>query len=356
MVKTDILILGAGLTGLTLQYLLQKEGYKSVLLEARNRIGGRILTIEKEGLPIEMGATWLGQKHRHLIGLLKELNVGIFPQELGRQAIYEPISTSPFQLVTLPENNDPSYRIEGGTNSLINQLSNSIDDASSVLLEQEVQTITNKGAVVHTTTNKETFESTVVVSTIPPYLLGKHITIRPELPTAMSNLLSSTHTWMGESIKIGLTFETPFWREAGTSGTVFSNVGPIPELYDHSNIENNRFALMGFLNGNYFSVTKEDRKQLVINQLKKYFGSKIESYVDYHEVVWAKEPYTYTPYEQHILPHQNNGHPNFRQPLFDGKLFIAGSETASQFPGYMDGAVRSAYFVKDQLSNIFASS
>lgn len=348
MVKTDILILGAGLTGLTLQYLLQKEGYQSILIEARNRIGGRILTIEKEGLPIEMGATWLGKKHRHLFELLKEMNLGTFPQELGRQAIYEPISTSPFQLVTLPENNEPSYRIKGGTATLINRLSDTINK-ETVILNQEVRSITNKETSIHTETNTQTFESNVVVSTIPPYLLKKSITFNPALPTTIAKLLSSTHTWMGESIKIGLTFDKPFWRESGTSGTVFSNVGPIPELYDHSNIENNRFALKGFLNGNYFSVTREDRKQLVINQLKKYFGSRIEAFTEYHELVWAKEAYTYTPYEHHVLPHQNNGHPLFQQSLFDGKFYIAGSETASAFSGYMDGAVRSAYFVKDQL-------
>lgn len=38
---------------------------------------------------------------------------------------------------------------------------------------------------------------------------------------------------MGESIKVGLTYTTPFWREK-SSETIFSNVGPIPEIYDHS--------------------------------------------------------------------------------------------------------------------------
>ena len=34
---------------------------------------------------------------------------------------------------------------------------------------------------------------------------------------------------MGESIKVGLTYATPFWREK-SSETIFSNVGPIPEI------------------------------------------------------------------------------------------------------------------------------
>ena len=55
----DILILGAGLCGLTLAYRLQQAGKAVRVLEARQRIGGRMETIAaKDGTPIEMGATW----------------------------------------------------------------------------------------------------------------------------------------------------------------------------------------------------------------------------------------------------------------------------------------------------------
>ena len=44
-----IVIVGAGLSGLTIAYLLQKSGYPSTILEARNRLGGRIHTLRKNG-------------------------------------------------------------------------------------------------------------------------------------------------------------------------------------------------------------------------------------------------------------------------------------------------------------------
>ena len=69
-----------------------------------------------------MGATWLGKKHTHLNELLRELNIGIFEQVLGNTAIYEPISSSFPQIVTLPPNTDPSYRIKGGSTRLIESL------------------------------------------------------------------------------------------------------------------------------------------------------------------------------------------------------------------------------------------
>ena len=67
----DVLILGAGLTGLTLAYRLRASGLSIRLLEGRDRLGGRILTLrDPADAPREMGATWFGQKHTALVGLL----------------------------------------------------------------------------------------------------------------------------------------------------------------------------------------------------------------------------------------------------------------------------------------------
>ena len=65
-----IVIIGGGLSGLLIAYLLEKEGWAPQVLEARNRLGGRIYTFRDSAdhePPIEMGATWLGKKHHHLI-------------------------------------------------------------------------------------------------------------------------------------------------------------------------------------------------------------------------------------------------------------------------------------------------
>ena len=120
-----VIIIGAGLAGLTAAFFLKKEGISATVLEARPRVGGRIHTIYKENeAPIEHGATWLGKKHSHLMLLLKELKIDAFIQHLGKFAVYEPSSLSHPQVVQLPPNNDPSYRIKGGTSSVINTLKN----------------------------------------------------------------------------------------------------------------------------------------------------------------------------------------------------------------------------------------
>jgi monoamine oxidase len=348
--KMKITIIGAGLSGLSLTYLLKKNNINATILEARERIGGRILTTNNEGeAPTEMGATWVGSQHTALMSLLKELNIGVFEQAMSDRAIYEAISTSPPQLVRLPPNNDPSYRIQGGTSKLIQALADSLDNGQ-IQTGQIVKSIKEEVNGISITTNTQVIESDYVVSTLPPFLLMKNIEFQPTLPKELLRICGQTHTWMGESIKIGLSYAEPFWRKPDSSGTIFSNVGPIPEMYDHSDYEDKRYALKGFLNGAYYSVSKEERLAIVLRQLNKYFGDLPNNFLTYEETVWRNEPFTFTNYDGHILPHQNNGHAVFQNKYLADRFFVAGAETSAAYPGYMEGAVRSAAFVSAKLS------
>ncbi|MCR9290190.1 MAG: FAD-dependent oxidoreductase [Bacteroidetes bacterium] len=349
IIESDIIIIGGGLTGLTLAYLLRSEGKKVLILEARKRLGGRIFTKYQNGFaPQEMGATWLGKQHTALINLLKELNLGVFEQKLGDRAIYEPISTSPPQLVSLPPNNDPSFRIKGGTSMLIQALQKQLSP-DYILLDQIVKSIHEEGGDMMVKTETQDFKSSIIISTLPPFLLRSTIRISPSLPDSFISIASQTHTWMGESIKVSLTYKSPFWRAKELSGTIFSNVGPIPEMYDHSDFEDSTFALKGFLNGAYFSITKVERLELIMVQLEKYFGAEARCFLAYEETVWRKEIFTFSDYANPVLPHQNNGNPIFQLPYLNGKFYVAGAETANYSPGYMEGAVRSAQFVFGQI-------
>jgi len=349
--RRTVVIIGAGLTGLSLARLLQSAGVDYLLLEARDRLGGRILTSRtNDGTPLELGATWLGKKHTAVVNLLEALGLETFVQVTGGRAIYEAISTSPPQVVQLPQNDEPSYRIAGGSDALIQALASELPPAA-IRLEECVTRLEGTLTEVRITTDKATYLATRVVSTLPPNLLLGSIEISPALPAALVELAERTHTWMGESIKVGLRYAQPFWRaEGGPGGTIFSNVGPVSEMYDHADVENKGFALKGFLNGTYYPLQREERRAMVLNQLRKYYGGVVDDYLAYEEAVWRAEAHTFHPYAAHVLPHQNNGHPAYRESYLNGRLFLAGSETATEYPGYMDGAVRSAAWAFDQLS------
>ena len=351
--KPDILIIGGGLSALSIAYFL--KDYDIKIIEARERLGGRIFTqYDKGEAPVEKGATWFGQNHTELTKLLNELKIGVFEQTFGPRAIYEPISTSPAQLVALPPNSEPSFRIRGGSSVLINELAKYIkedqintDEIVTQIEEEE------KGLIVHT--NKNSYKADIVISTLPPNLFASTIQVSSGLPTSFLTIAQQTHTWMGESIKIALRFKSPFWRTEHSSATLFSNVGPVTELYDHSNYEDNSFALKGFLNRSYFPLSKEQRLDLVLKQLGKYYGEAIKDFSGYKELVWRTEPFTFAEYSQHVLPHQNNGHTVYQQTYLNDKLYLAGAETASEFSGYMEGAIRRAKEISEQITKKHSS-
>jgi len=103
-IKSEVLIIGAGLTGLSLAYFLKANQINAPIAEARSRLGGRILTEQSKGtLPIELGATWVSKEHVNSLDLLRELVLEVFDQVLGQNAIYEAFSTAPFQTIELPD-------------------------------------------------------------------------------------------------------------------------------------------------------------------------------------------------------------------------------------------------------------
>lgn len=345
-----IIIVGVGLSGLLTAYLLKKEGIPFKILESRNRVGGRINTIyRKEEAPIEMGATWFTNQHVNLIALLEDLGIEKFEQFMDANVFYEPNSNFPAQIVEIPKS-APSYRISGGTSTLINKLLENINSAD-LFLNETVSQISFKENVVSKKAEK-VFEADAVVLALPPNLWANRITFEPEIPENLKEIALQTHTWMEDSIKVALTFEKPFWKEENLPRTLFSNVGPVVEFYDQSDAENSKFALCGFINSAFKNLSKTERKELVLKQLKTIFGSRISEFLNYEECVWSEEIHTFQDSEHSLFPHQNNGNPIFRNSYFDERLIISGSETSSRFPGYMEGAVISA---KESVRKILAN-
>ncbi|QOW10249.1 FAD-dependent oxidoreductase [Kaistella flava (ex Peng et al. 2021)] len=332
-----IVIIGAGLSGLLTAYRLKKEGIPFKILEARNRIGGRINTVlGTNETPVEMGATWLQTHHQNLIALLNELGLNGFEQYMDETVFFQQQAHSPVQLMEIGQQS-PSYRIAGGTSNLINTLYQTLDP-DEVFLNQTVTKIIFQENSVQVFAD-EIFECSQVVLAIPPKLWANKILFEPNLPNDLLSVGEQTHTWMEDSIKVALTFIQPFWQDENTPATFFSNAGPITEFYDHCNVERTKFALCGFMNSFFKNRSSEERRTLVVNQLRTAFGEKIESFLDYEECIWSKEEHTFEATAFSLFPHQNNGNPIFSNSLFNSRLFISSSESAKESPGYMEGAV-----------------
>ncbi len=88
--EADVIIVGAGLSGLVAAQEVIKAGRTPLILEADNRVGGRILTEEVlPGVPLELGAQWIGDTHRRMFELAAELGVETYAQFEDGETTYE---------------------------------------------------------------------------------------------------------------------------------------------------------------------------------------------------------------------------------------------------------------------------
>jgi putrescine oxidase len=86
--QCDVVIVGAGATGLTIAHDLEREGFSTIVVEARDRVGGRLCTETVEGAVLELGGQWVSPDQRALIAMLDELGLETFPRFRDGDSVY----------------------------------------------------------------------------------------------------------------------------------------------------------------------------------------------------------------------------------------------------------------------------
>jgi monoamine oxidase len=120
--------------------------------------------------------------------------------------------------------------------------------------------------------------------------------------------------------------------------------GPVKLTFDSSPPSGRPGVLVAFVAGTHArrlsSHTAEERRRAVLDSLCQYFGEGARDPVDYVELDWSAEEWTRGCYGAHFPTGVWTQYgPALREPV--GPLHWAGTETASEWNGYMEGAVQS---------------
>jgi monoamine oxidase len=438
--RADVCVVGAGYAGLTAAYRLKQAGRKVIVLEARNRVGGRSLSADlKGGGWIDLGGQWVGKSQDRFYTLIKEMGGETYPSpdfgktlargildpggfmridseitgtypgsdlveagfrkiddlarrldpdkpwehpdaerldattfaqwlrqnidhENARAMVGDEVSSiacaSPQEISILEiaflvracnglekvfatEDGAQQDRLIGGTQPIARKVAQRL--GAAVLLGKPVRRIqwSEREAVVHSDDISVTARHVIVCT--PPHLAGA-IDYDPSPPTARVQV---TQRWpQGLVIKVQMIYADPFWRAAGLNGASLDYRGVVGETADSGVPE--QYSKKGIMTGFIYAgqarkvapLPAAERRKLVLDEMSQRFGAKALDPIDYHEMNWSTQQWTRGCFTGFLTPGATW---LFRSAVRDpvGPLHWAGTETATVWPSFIDGAIRS---------------
>jgi monoamine oxidase len=362
-----VIIIGGGVSGLHTAYELAKQGIEFKLLEATSRLGGRILSSPSESDRLntsryDLGPSWFWPGQTAIESLIHELGLkhSIFAQYALGDSLFEPIG-APLQRGLSGISMQGSLRIKDGWETVIESLVSAIMELTgndTMLCEHVVNSIEHKsdGVQLRVANSSQVFSAQHVILAIPPRVVLKSMAFLPELSESRIHELNNLATWMAGHAKAVCIYEHAFWREAGFSGDVISQRGPLAEIHDASSSlgdasplgdashpSQNRHALFGFLATPPAQRNNElaEIKRSIIQQLVRLFGEKAQNPSDILYQDWAKNPYLATELDQQIANHHSlNSLSTIKEVGWGQRLIWSGTETVEgHIKGYIEGAI-----------------
>lgn len=361
--NNPVMIIGAGLSGLRAASLLTAQGIPCRVLEARERIGGRVLSQEVVDRPdlgkFDLGPTWFWPRYEPVITeLVHELGLKTFLQYQTGLMVTERSQKEPPQQYALPEGAvESAVRFVGGVQVLVDAIAATLPDGI-IQLNTRVTSIREKvdgTLAIEIDGGKEEIGASAVVIAIPPRLAARNIIFKPELSSELMVSLLNKPTWMASHAKVIAVYKSPFWREQGLSGFATSWAGPLQEIHDASPVTG-AGALFGFFGipaGKRDELGEESLLKLVQEQLLRLFGPLAEHPIALLCKDWARDPVTAVAEDREPLLDYPVYGPVVGSQSRDKRIFFAGTETARAQGGHLEGALRSADRAVSELMEYF---
>ena len=440
--QADFAVVGAGLAGLRTAVILSASGATVTVFEARERVGGRVLSAPPAeagaagpagpALVLDLGAQWVGPGQTEMLRHVKELGLhavatGVpgrtiwgldghleeggatlppvppvalaeilasgalvalmsrsVPQEApwrarmakrwdgltaedwirtrlrteaGRDfarmyirgnAAIEPSETSVLGLLFDLRSIGPArrlataeaFRLREGTHELARRLAERIGDR--IRFADPVRAITQDSGGVTVESDAGALRCRRVAVCVPPPLADR-IAYTPALPDDRAHLLASLP--MGASVKFHAVYRRPFWRARELSGQAWTTAGTVALTYDNSPRDGTgRGVLVGLVVADEArrlgALDPSGQELEILASLARLFGPDAAAPDALVVQDWGAEEWTGGCYAAHFPAGvwTSYGHA-FRAPC--GRIHWAGTETSSQWHGYMEGAIRS---------------
>ncbi|MYZ06828.1 FAD-dependent oxidoreductase [Streptomyces sp. SID2999] len=426
----DVVVVGAGFAGLSAAERLVSTGRSVLVLEGRDRVGGRSFSGEVAGVRVDLGATWVARRHtavrdlasrvgctmtgqfaegRNVLWLARRRRtysgtipkvspaalvdmarmqraVGKLVSTVDVNAAWESPEAARLDAISFGEwldrkNALPSTRalmtvvskvqwgctpgdvsllhalryiraaggldhmldVDGGqqqdrfvetTQEIARRVAEQLGDR--VRLETPVDRIAQDDNGVTVRTGSGEIRAQYVIVTASPAHRAA-IEFEPALPEQAQGL---TRTWrMGVLSKAFVAYEEPFWRADGFSGEGVTDTGTVFITFDVSPAPGGPGVMMAFCDPRVFDgFSPEVRRDRVVRQLADLYGPRARTPIDYVDHCWGAEPFAPGGPNPAVAPYATV---SFGEALTEphGRVHWAGSETAGEWAGSMNGAV-----------------
>ncbi|MBL4786581.1 MAG: FAD-dependent oxidoreductase [Cohaesibacteraceae bacterium] len=343
----EIIIAGAGLSGLTTAYLLSKQNVDFQIFEASDRPGGRIHSVTSslhENSQFDLGPTWIWPEYQPVAAKwLDTLGLESFEQFDNGDAIVETNADSDVYRQMLPGQHG-IRRIKGGPRAMVNQLLKAFP-RSKINLESAIDRVElfEDGVRIHTNNPaQQIIHAKKLIIAVPPRMAHQSINWPAEMAPQLSSMLQITPTWMATQAKAIIEYPHAFWRKSGLSGRIASHSGPLVEVHDHCSFDGKATALFGFV-----GVPHQGRSELqsrlhkaIIEQLVHCFGELARKPLKLTIQDWAGEPHICSGTDLETSPAHPEVMPGFiRGAHFNERVFFTSAETSARSPGLIEGAL-----------------
>ena len=433
--SVDVAVVGAGMAGLKTALELEARGQDVCVLEARDRVGGRLKPGHIAGHKIDKGGQWVGPQQTLLLAQAADVGVESYDQfNTGRSVLHfnDRVKTSrseipkmPFlsllelqrvvsrldrmafslppdapwagpnakaqdsqtfetwitqnvrthaaqeflRLVTRsvfccePQHVSLLYfldyvrggegidvltgvsggaqeaKFRGGAHQITELMAAKLK--TPVMHDAPVRAVLQHDDGVVVRTDRGDVRAKRVVMAVPP-ALANQIDFANSLPAKRVHLMQRMP--MGTVIKVHVAYERPFWRDRGLSGMAVSDSLPCNVLFDQSPEDLSCGILVGFFDADaavdFTSAGDNARRDAVVEAAKTFFGPEAASPIDYVDNDWLAEEWSRGCYVAHMAPGVMTTFGDaLREPC--GRVHWAGTETATKWQGYMDGALQS---------------